>query len=207
MVHVLRAVLVVVFLAALPFLFQKLRKRVVGWASVYLGIGDGGISSSSPAGNDGDNGSNNALVELAAKADPTPEELGGETDRYNWTQTDYEVDVSVPVPPGTTAKSVRCTFAPTKLVLQVDGCPPLEGEFHRPVKSEECVWMLEGQGEERAVAINLIKKKRTQKNQHWRTVLRGDAEIDTTKFGPQIVPVDSTNPEAMKRMVAAMNDQ
>ena len=67
-------------------------------------------------------------------------------------------------------------------------------------------WHTEGEGAARVIVINLIKKQRTQKNQHWKTVLCGDAEIDTSKFGPLVQAVDANDPTSMKQMIAAMRD-
>ena len=54
--------------------------------------------------------------------------------------------------------------------------------------------------------LNLIKKKRTTKNGHWRTVIQGDAEINTAKSGPTVHAVDPSDRESMRAMVRAMRE-
>ena len=64
----------------------------------------------------------------------------------------------------------------------------------------------DGDGDARSVVLNLIKKKRTTKNGHWRTVIQGDAEINTAKFGPTVHAVDPSDRESMRAMVRAMRE-
>jgi hypothetical protein len=46
----------------------------------------------------------------------------------------------------------------------------------------------------RQVVVTLVKAHRTGGNSHWRSVVEGEGEIDTTTFGPSVLMADLTNP-------------
>ena len=72
-----------------------------------------------------------------------PEGFGGTTDRYRWTQSGTDVEIFVPVAPGTSSKQVQCTFAPRRLRLVVDSASILDGEPFANIDPDECIWQLE----------------------------------------------------------------
>lgn len=49
--------------------------------------------------------------------------------------------------------------------------------------------------------VTLQKKVPTQKNQHWRTVIKGDEEIDTVALGPPTHTLDVNDKDAMRRAI------
>ena len=97
-------------------------------------------------------------------------QFGGKEEDYCWSQTDDELEVTVPVPPGTRAKDVRCTFMPNSLTLIVGGvtivqvpralrpaylcinryiyyhtvtaCRFSQGRIYHPIRSDDCDWTL-----------------------------------------------------------------
>ena len=95
----------------------------------------------------------------------------GEADGYRWTQTDAEVEVVAPVPPGTRARDVRCRVTPTAVDVTVSGSPIVHGALTRLVQSDESDWALEGEGEGRQLRLTLVKQVPTKGSQHWRSLL------------------------------------
>lgn len=113
---------------------------------------------------------------------------GGVTDRYHWTQTLHEVTVYIAVPPGTRGKDILFKIKPRHLQLELRGekrdstsennTDILTGDLGGTVRHHEAVWTLE---DRKTVILTLEKAVETW----WSCVVKGDAQIDTTK-------VDST---------------
>jgi len=109
---------------------------------------------------------------------------GAVTDNYTWSQTLTDLDVRVIVPKGTTAKDLKIdiTTSNLKVVLlntrDPDNPGPrtiIEGEFARKVIPSQSMWSIEKATS--VVHINLEKPQEVM----WKSVLKGDAEIDLTK--------------------------
>ena len=109
---------------------------------------------------------------------------GAVTDNYTWSQTLTDLDVRVIVPKGTTAKDLKIdiTTSHLKVVLlntrDPDNPGPhtiIEGEFARKVIPSQSMWSIEKATS--VVHINLEKPQEVM----WKSVLKGDAEIDLTK--------------------------
>ena len=111
---------------------------------------------------------------------------GGVTDRYHWTQTLHEVTVYVAVPPGTKGKDIEFEIKPRRVRLALKNSSGLSdsdrdiltGDLGGIVRHHEAVWTLE---DRTTVILTMEKAVETW----WSSVIKGDAEIDTTK-------VDST---------------
>jgi hypothetical protein len=90
----------------------------------------------------------------------------------------------VELPPGTKAKDVDCkiTAARLRVALKPMGAAEakvlLDGELAGKIRVDESLWSIESQ---KTLLISLEKTRETW----WASVVKGDAEIDTTK-------VDST---------------
>ncbi|KDO34065.1 hypothetical protein SPRG_01339 [Saprolegnia parasitica CBS 223.65] len=110
-----------------------------------------------------------------------PEGNGGRTDKYSWTQSLQELTVTIPVPAGTKSRDldVRMTSASVHVAIKGHSAPLVHGTFPGKIKVEESLWSLDS-----SEAVVLSLEKATPKT-WWKSVLEGDAEIDTTK-------VDST---------------
>ena len=64
-----------------------------------------------------------------------PIENGGKTDKYTWTQTLSEVNMSIPVPENTRAKMLDIVISTKKIKVGIKGQPPIiNGEFPEKVK-------------------------------------------------------------------------
>ncbi|GLE01324.1 hypothetical protein PINS_up010154 [Pythium insidiosum] len=129
-----------------------------------------------------------APVKLTDKGKQLPIGNGGITDKYTWTQTLEDVTVLVPVPEGTSAKQIECDIRPQRLRVAVRSSSThsinnpsvvlLDGEFPEKIRADESLWSLENG---HTLQLSLEKIRQTW----WASVLRGDAEIDTSE-------VDST---------------
>jgi hypothetical protein len=111
---------------------------------------------------------------------PAPEGNGGTTDKYIWTQSLGEVEVRVAVPEGTTTKMLKVDLTNNKLSISIKGGPTVcEGAWHKRIIVDDSLWTLEDNKE---VVLTLTKDN---KMEWWKTVLQGDAEINTQKVQPE----------------------
>jgi len=105
------------------------------------------------------------------------------TDRYYWTQTLHEVTVYIAVPCGTRGKEVKFDIQSKSMSLSLKDSggtlvPLVCGDLGGTTKHREAMWALE---DREVIVLTLEKVVETW----WKSVIKGDAEIDTTK-------VDST---------------
>jgi hypothetical protein len=128
---------------------------------------------------------------LKQQADPNVK-IGGETEKYSWDQNETEVEISLPVDQSTKKKNVEILFKPRRLLVQVNfASPAIEGELYQEIVPDECTWMFDTKSDgTRFIAITLLKKYRTEANQHWNCVIRGEGEIDVSGLGPKVVAFD-----------------
>jgi len=125
---------------------------------------------------------------------------GGVTDKYYWTQTLTELSVYVDVPPGTSSKDLEVSIRHSNLRIKLkkDAEPLIEGEFPYTVSSDS-MWTLEDQ---ESLVITLEKVVQTW----WRSVLKGDPEIDATKVD-STTRVEDYDQETQKTIRKIMFDQ
>eukprot|EP01006_Ploeotia_vitrea_P006534 TRINITY_DN13602_c0_g1_i1.p1 TRINITY_DN13602_c0_g1~~TRINITY_DN13602_c0_g1_i1.p1 ORF type:complete len:193 (-),score=42.48 TRINITY_DN13602_c0_g1_i1:56-634(-) len=110
------------------------------------------------------------------------EENGGISDAYTWEQNDDEVTVSVPVPPGTTAKQLDIVIKQTTLKVGIKGQPPIiDGKLHKAVNTEDSMWSLE---KDKNMAILYLQKLNLKHEEWWAAVIEGGPEIDLKKIKP-----------------------
>lgn len=64
------------------------------------------------------------------------------------------------------------------------------------------MWTVDGDGSQRKVWVSLYKETATAKNQHWKYVVEGDEEVDTSSLGPPVHSLDINNKEAMQAAMA-----
>jgi hypothetical protein len=79
----------------------------------------------------------------------------------------------------TTAKMLDVNLGISKMHIKLKGSKEpalMEGQWHKKVNSEECLWNLEREGEKSTMTITLEKK---EGRNWWTTILDGDIEIDT----------------------------
>ncbi|KAI4523153.1 nuclear movement protein nudC [Schizophyllum commune Tattone D] len=98
---------------------------------------------------------------------------------YSWTQELSDVDVTVPVPPGTRGRDLVVEIKKKRLSVGLKGQPKiLEGELCKEIKVEDSTWTLE---DNKLVLIHLEK---LNKQTWWENVLTHHPKIDTTKIVP-----------------------
>jgi len=85
----------------------------------------------------GDGEAGGGLVSL------TPEQCGGKTDRYSWTQNEREIVVTFHVDAATTSRDVEVDIRTKSIRVAVHGEVKLEGELIRRVIVDDCLWEME----------------------------------------------------------------
>ena len=140
-------------------------------------------------------------------------EMGGACERYTWGQSESEVCVLAPVAAHTHPRQVSFELTTTMIRVHVaaaagsgdgvggggtSGAPALviEGELHAPVLADEATYEIErdetaGESAEGwRLVVRLVKFRKTRANQHWPSVVRGEAVIDVARFGEPVIAID-----------------
>jgi hypothetical protein len=152
------------------------------------------------------------VPELGNLMDPAkdPDILYGSTERYDWNQTESEVEMFVKLSgvsdtSDVRAKNIKVSITSTSMSIAVNGTTLVKGDLFAKVLSDDCTWQLEEpRNGEKVVWITLFKAIPTARNQHWKSVLKGDATIDVSKFGPPVHGVDTSSPASMKKAIQAV---
>ncbi|CAM8979659.1 unnamed protein product [Rhodiola kirilowii] len=127
---------------------------------------------------------------------------GLDLENYSWTQSLQEVTVNVPVPPGTKSRFIVCDIKKKHLKIGLKGQPPIiEGELYENVKVDDSFWSLEDQ---KSVSILLTKHNQME---WWKSLIKGDPEIDTQKVEPENSKLSDLDPETRSTVEKMMFDQ
>ncbi|XWS48545.1 hypothetical protein CRYUN_Cryun13aG0087200 [Craigia yunnanensis] len=127
---------------------------------------------------------------------------GLDLEKYSWTQTLQEVTVNVPVPSGTRSRFVACEIKKNHLKVGLKGQPPvIDGELFQAVKPDDCYWSIE---DNRSVSILLTKHNQME---WWKSLVKGDPEIDTQKVEPENSKLSDLDPETRQTVEKMMFDQ
>ncbi|KAL6320265.1 hypothetical protein AAG906_005342 [Vitis piasezkii] len=130
------------------------------------------------------------------------EERKFDLEKYSWMQTLQEVTVTVPVPPGTKSRFIVCDIKKNHLKVGLKGHPPIiDGELSKPIKPDDCFWSLEDQ---KSVSILLTKHNQME---WWKSLVKGDPEIDTQKVEPENSKLSDLDPETRQTVEKMMFDQ
>ncbi|KAF3966577.1 hypothetical protein CMV_009340 [Castanea mollissima] len=106
-----------------------------------------------------------------------------------------------PVPTGTKSRSVVCEIKKNHLKVGLKGQPPIiDGELFRPVKPDDCYWSIEDQS-----AISILLTKR-DKMERWKSIVKGDPEIDTQKVEPESIKLSDPDPETRQTVEKMMDN-
>ncbi|XVF53403.1 hypothetical protein PTKIN_Ptkin05aG0096800 [Pterospermum kingtungense] len=106
---------------------------------------------------------------------------GLDLEKYSWTQTLQEVTVNVPVPSGTRSRFV--------------------GELFQSVKPDDCYWSIEDN-----CSLSILLTKHNQM-EWWKSLVKGDPEIDTQKVEPENSKLSDLDPETRQTVEKMMFDQ
>ncbi|KAF5792266.1 putative CS domain, HSP20-like chaperone, NudC family [Helianthus annuus] len=127
---------------------------------------------------------------------------GLDMENYSWIQSLQEVNVTIPVPPGTKSRFVECEIKKNRIKVGLKGQPPiLEGELYKSVKTDDSFWSLEDQ---KAIAILLTKQDQME---WWKFLVKGEPEIDTQKVEPENSKLADLDPETRSTVEKMMFDQ
>lgn len=127
---------------------------------------------------------------------------GLDMDNYCWTQSLQEVNVTVPVPPGTKSRCITCEIKKNHLKVGVKGQPPvIDAELYKPVKVDDCFWSLEDQ---KSISVLLTKFDNME---WWKYLVKGEPEIDTQKVEPENSKLSDLDPETRSTVEKMMYDQ
>ncbi|KAL6314803.1 hypothetical protein AAG906_027154 [Vitis piasezkii] len=123
---------------------------------------------------------------------------GLDLEKYSWMQTLQEVTVTVPVPPGTKSRFIVCDIKKNHLKVGLKGHPPIIDENSKPIKPDDCFWSLEDQ---KSVSILLTKHNQME---WWKSLVKGDPEIDTQKVEPENSKLSDLDPETRQTVEKMM---
>ncbi|KAL6606933.1 hypothetical protein ACP70R_042586 [Stipagrostis hirtigluma subsp. patula] len=127
---------------------------------------------------------------------------GLDLEKYSWTQQLPEVTITVPVPEGTKSRFVVCEIKKDHLKVGLKGQPPIiDGELYKPVKVDDCFWSIE---DGKALSILLTKHNQME---WWKSVIKGDPEVDTQKVEPENSKLSDLDPETRQTVEKMMFDQ
>ncbi|KAK7282575.1 hypothetical protein RIF29_11472 [Crotalaria pallida] len=127
---------------------------------------------------------------------------GLDLENYSWTQSLQEVNVNVPILEGTKSRFVTCEIKMNYLKVGLKGQPPIiEGDLFKPVKPDDCYWTIE---DHKSISILLTKQDQMK---WWKSLVKGDPEIDTQKAEPENSKLSDMDPETRSTVEKMMFDQ
>ncbi|KAG0605534.1 hypothetical protein M758_9G066600 [Ceratodon purpureus] len=127
---------------------------------------------------------------------------GFDHETYVWTQTLAEATIHIKFPYGTKAKEVACDIKGKTLKAGLKGQEPvLQGEFYTPVKSDDSFWSVDEDG---TLSIYVTKCNNMT---WWKSVLKGEPEINTRKVMPENSRLDELDLETRSTAEKLMYDQ
>eukprot|EP01121_Diplochlamys_sp_Union-15-3_P006128 TRINITY_DN1663_c0_g1_i1.p1 TRINITY_DN1663_c0_g1~~TRINITY_DN1663_c0_g1_i1.p1 ORF type:complete len:210 (-),score=61.58 TRINITY_DN1663_c0_g1_i1:40-594(-) len=102
-----------------------------------------------------------------------PEDYGGVTEHYKWTQTEKDVTINLTFPKHIKAKDLDVVIKPKYLKFGVKKeTPKMEGELFQHILVDDSIWsILDGDAE-----ITLVKASSSTK--WWKSVIIGHPETD-----------------------------
>lgn len=138
----------------------------------------------------------------------SPEECGGTTEKYSWTQTETEISIHIPLE-SFEVKGKECKIEIKRKTLDAkirDAIVFSEGtknnRLFADVNVDESTWEIDSDEKlkTKTLTVTLAKAKRTMANKHWSYVCENEPKIDVERFGPPVVGVNERNPMDMELM-------
>ncbi|XP_050379735.1 protein BOBBER 1-like [Argentina anserina] len=127
---------------------------------------------------------------------------GLDMEKYSWTQSLQEVTIVIPVPAGTKSRDVVYQAKAKHLKFGLKGQPAIiNGELFKSIMPDDCLWSIEDQS---AVSILLTKQDQTD---WWKSLMKGDPEIDTQKVEPEPSKLSDLDSETRATIEKMMFDQ
>ncbi|EPY24780.1 nuclear movement protein [Strigomonas culicis] len=135
---------------------------------------------------------------------PCSDQCGGSYDTYSFTQTEKEVNILVPLTPGTTSKQLTVELTPTHLKIGLKGKSPiLDGTVYKPIKASESTWTIE---DKKLLTVTLIKTN-LKYEEWWPCVVEGERQIDMKTLKPPAVNMMDLDEGAQAKIARMMFDQ
>ncbi|KAL1504067.1 hypothetical protein AB1Y20_010477 [Prymnesium parvum] len=119
-----------------------------------------------------------------------PERMGGKCGSYTWGQSERELQIKVPWTKGLQLHDVRLRTTSFTLELCVGGETVLSGNLYARIVSDDSHYIIDEVNGSFTVVVYLTKLVRTHANSHWPCVIKGEPEIDTSKFGNSVIAFD-----------------
>lgn len=129
---------------------------------------------------------------------------GADLPNYRWVQSLQEIEIRVPLkfPKPLKSRDVIVEFEKQHLKIGVKGQPMIiNGELHKPVKVEECLWTLD---DGRTAVITMEK---VNKMEWWSRLMATDPEINTKKVQPENSKLSDLDSETRAVVEKMMYDQ
>jgi len=139
----------------------------------------------------------------------------GSDPKYDWTQTEHELEMHVKIPANQTfsaeqistltRKDVTCKINSNRIEIKLYNELLLDGDFYASVDPEECNWQLMVKNTSNPTLwVSLFKRVPTARKQFWKCVLLGDEKIVTNERGAPIFSIGGDDPNEMKSALASL---
>eukprot|EP01065_Artemidia_motanka_P032133 TRINITY_DN39183_c0_g1_i1.p1 TRINITY_DN39183_c0_g1~~TRINITY_DN39183_c0_g1_i1.p1 ORF type:complete len:355 (+),score=165.48 TRINITY_DN39183_c0_g1_i1:75-1067(+) len=127
---------------------------------------------------------------------------GGDFEKYTWYQTLSDVEVRVGLDKAYKSRFLTVEIKQGHLKVGVKGKEPIvDGELQAKVKEEDSFWTLE---DGHTVVIQLQKMNGME---WWKTVIKGDPELDLQKVQPENSKLDDLDGDTRQTVEKMMYDQ
>jgi len=131
----------------------------------------------------------------------TPINNGGILDKYSWTQTAYDLTITVPLPDDINRKDIEVDVTNKEVYVFFKSESYLTNSILSfDVKVEKTYWYKDGN----KLIIEIEKYK---KHEWWKSVFVGDDEIDTSKVVPPTESIGDLDSETIATIDKMIYDQ
>ncbi|GBG28882.1 Nuclear migration protein nudC [Hondaea fermentalgiana] len=131
---------------------------------------------------------------------------GADLEKYSWTQTLSEVNVTIPVPAGIKSRDVVCDFGKKRLKVGLRNQEPIiDGELCETIKTDDATWTLEDGSQGQRLLVVYFEK--TNNMGWWNCVVNGEPLINTKKVEPENSKLSDLDGETRKTVEKMMFDQ
>jgi hypothetical protein len=118
---------------------------------------------------------------------------------FQWKQSLSDVDITLKLPPNS-KKDLKVKITTQELLVTLKNETLISGKLCHSIKAEESFWMLD--------SLDLcIHLEKINKQEWWKNVIQGTAEIDTTKIEPENSKLSDLDGETRAMVEKMMYDQ
>ncbi len=144
---------------------------------------------------------------------------GGQTEKYTWTQTLKELEVTLEIPKGTRGRDMAIEIGKESIKVGLKGKPSMiEGKLHKAVRKDDSSWQIGLEffvcctkwfynnffvEDASKVILFLVKQNQME---WWNCVIQGDTIIDTQKIEPENSNIKDLDPETRAQVEKMMFD-